>query len=809
MSWEIWEWGAKGDSDPDEEPVDADGDELDSESESDENKAAPDGGSEIQFQPEAPGVDEGDAPPERASEAPDVVRIQLPDETDPETIIEELLGPSTPRREPAGAALIKAVDRQSFGPLHTVAAELQHRRRDTHPLLVAIPHHYGVTDALIESFDTTLLVASNKRAYLPVLRPYLPGLFTISTGDLGSARVFSVDISEDDPDSPDVHRELRAKKGEPLHELGAVDFPDYYAFAAPPEFHEVARRALDDLGEVIYTLETDAPVIQVVGFVFDEAATAQGAGTPLTPDDFEFEWNGGQSGHTPLGFTPSDDAPATDTNGTGDETASTGGDTGTTSSTSSRTPDSSPSATTSSDGRDIQPSTAPDDEGRQASNSNTTTPSSGQTPEHPHGEDGQSGQGTDGSPATDEGESTTPDDGTTPSPDPPPGGGTDEDSSTDQPPTPDGAAPDASTGANPDGGEAGTAPASGNENSAGGTMPDDSTSSASRSPAGSDGAASNPSSTAPTTPGGDDGAPPDEQPSQQPAPDSAPPGSRPTGSSPESSTPPRRPAPDEAPTSATSASTQPGTGIDSDTGDSDGNTTRPSVDPSGSSSPPEPDPESLPGVPGQAPDEDDGAGGDTSAPQSGTGPDTGVPPEYKPGVVAITEHVLNEVALHAAVHDEDGDSQEIYGTLYANPEGVVRYYNPIDSEEYVLRNNVSVVFKPAFKRHLKELARHHKEIDHRLAGDAHSHPTSGVPKQSSQDKSFNQRVWSNERNTELIVGISDGSGPDEWTLKDVEAEEGTETVEARKEIAGKLVRIRAYSGTNAPKDIEIKHTMGG
>jgi hypothetical protein len=217
----------------------------------------------------------------------------------------------------------------------------------------------------------------------------------------------------------------------------------------------------------------------------------------------------------------------------------------------------------------------------------------------------------------------------------------------------------------------------------------------------------------------------------------------------------------------------------------------------------------LPGVPNGSPSSGNDSPTGTSPPDAGWDGTTRVPPEYKPGTVAITKHALNEAALHAAVHEADGDAQETYGTLYANDAGVIRYYNPVDSEEYVLRNGRSVVFKPAFKRHLQELARHHREVDHRLAGDCHSHPTSGVPKQSPQDKDFNQRVWSNERNTELIIGISDGTGPDEWTLETVATDDSKETVEARKQLGNKWVRIRAYSGTNAPKDIEIKHTMGG
>lgn len=778
MSWEVWQWFNLSDRTEDT------AEEQSTEPETDGGKAMEStsrGTNEEARNEVSSSSNQAEEATDTASRSvePDVIHFERPGETDPREIVDALLGSKTPWREPTGAALTANIDRQSYGTLHTVATELRHLRRDVQPLLVAITQHYGRTNALKEVFDTTLLVAPNKTHYLPIIRPYLPGLFTKQTGDIGSARVFSVDVSEDDPDSPDVDRELRVKKGEEVHEVGAVEYPDYYAFTAPPEFHDLAREALDDLGEVIYTLETDEPLIQVVGFTFEELDSRSEISAKTA---FDFDWDSGQPTDSPIDFGTSNGTPSTDANGNGHE------------STPSEEEDSESSTT----------STAPDEEGPdqwtnngqqptgQGSKKPTSTGTSGSTessrPPHRPSADQQSGSssgetplspGSEGQPddsdsngANSDHATRRPDDSEEPDSDRQSPDDDRPSDDTEKPPQQPNSQPERPDGSQqPEGEQPQQQPSTDGQ-------PDDNQTS------------NDASEDGPLHP--DDGEVPDDgrrpgadtgQPQRQPDKDNR-----------------SRPGDGEQATQQPDVEHQPDEGIER-------TPQRPGADqqPDGDDRQPDSDdttphkPDDLPGVPSNLPGEDNG---DESVP--GHGPDTGAPPQYKPGVVAITEHALNEIALHVAVHDEDGESQEAYGTLYANQQGVIRYYNPVDSEDYVLRQTTSIEFKPAFKRHLKELARHHKEINHRLCGDSHSHPSTGVPKQSAQDKIFNQRVWSNQRNTELIAGVKKGSGPDEWQLVEVD-----DTIEARKELAGKLVRIRAYSGTNDSKEIEIKRTMGG
>jgi len=820
IAWGIWPILSKGDTDPSADEADRDASASEPDSTQDETVESSE---RPQFDPEPPAVERGASSTEPQSVAPDVVRVRMAGETDPETIVDELLGPPTPRRKPAGAVLTAEIDRQSFGPLHTVASELQHLRRDTNPFLVAIPHHYGITEALVDAFDTTLLVAANKRSYLPVLRPYLPGLFTISTGDIGSARVFHIDVAEDEPESTDVTRELRAKKGEELHPIGAVEFPDYYAFAAPPEFHEVVEPALNNLGDIIYSLEADANLIQVVGFTFEDSEAVIGGEGPASGPGFR--WPCGQSTRTSSNVDFSNESSSRSTNGgrttnggggsasfSGDDTATSQAPPGTLPSTDGENGDSTSSTTNTGrtpDDDGESPVTPPDDQNQSGGDrepsstdgsereptSESASPSSSQIPGGSGGGDADgdssSGAGGSGNESERSGEDAT---------SPPDASSSGNDSR-------DGNSEDADPAQKPPGNES-DSPESEGDSSDGVTV--------SLQPPGTDSSGGRPSNSTDGSPASDNAdSPSGDRPQRQPTDDAKSPDRSPseasssggdTSDAASSSTPAQRPGTDRSKPPTDGSPIRPGTTPDSEgtgNGSSHSGSQRPAEE-----TPPEPDPEpdSLPGVPTQPPDD---GGDDSSDAIPGNGPDTEAPPEYKPGVVAITEHVLNEIALHAAVNDEEGQSQEVYGTLYANPDGVVRHYHQVDSEEYVLRNRRSVVFKPAFKRLLRELARHHQEINHRLAGDAHSHPTSGIPRQSSQDEDFNRKVWSNERNTELIVGVTSGTGPEQWQLKSIQDENGDESVEARKGIAGKLVRIRAYSGTNEAKDIEIKHTMGG
>lgn len=770
-----------------------------------------------------------------------IEQFSMPKETDPEAIVGKLLGSDKPRRDPAGAALISEIDRQSYGTLLTVAEELRVKRRDTQPLLVGIPSHDPTVGALQRAFDTILLVESNKQEYLPLLKPYLPALFTAQTGAIGSARVIErIDVTDDEPDSTDVQSELRARKGEPLHTLAEVEYPELYAFAAPSKFHELARQALDDLGSVVYTLETDAPMIQIVGFSFidDEAAARQNARRTRGryPPTYRPPAESGSEGADGDG---SDESTAS-TNG-GTTTQSNAGAAGTGSDTigppepdsdpdepeaeqtGQDRPDEPPPSTLPQDGGDSDGSTPTESEAEQSGGS-LTPPADGDDSED--SEEQPSTGTTDGEAGnTSEGDRPTRDTGSDTNTNPPGDEDTGElnpDSETGDSTSSAGEPPAGDSNQSPDGDEAGApdedphaggddeerpsdaqpsggsdTPSQDSENSSQSqtSTPDGDTDTGGPGGAGSDpttgetsGSESNAAGSAASTGAGQSGQSPGSGSSSGP-------GGQPTPSGAETGSD-RGSSPGGTPSSTVGSEPVGHSGTDESSASQTG-MAPPSSGTQGSSNG-GPDLPGVPTTPSGSSGSDESGSDDT-----GTGFTPEAPPEYMPETVAITKHVLNEFAMHAGVHAEEGEETEVYGTVYANEDGVIRYYNPVDSEEFVLRNGSSVSFKPSFYNHLRELARHHKKIHHRLCGDVHSHPGSGIPRQSPADKTFNKRIWRTKRNTEFIVGVDDGDGPSEWTR--VEVSDG---VEVRKQIGENLIRIRAFSGENDPKHIEIMQTMG-
>lgn len=160
-----------------------------------------------------------------------------------------------------------------------------------------------------------------------------------------------------------------------------------------------------------------------------------------------------------------------------------------------------------------------------------------------------------------------------------------------------------------------------------------------------------------------------------------------------------------------------------------------------------------------------------------------------PLVVRIDRSVLDEVAAHAVATPDI----EVYGALYADAHECISHYHPIESELHVRRTESSVDYTEQFAEHMRTLASLYDGIGCRLAGDCHSHP-SGSIRQSRRDKRTARNIWRSDRNTCLVVGIVDGSGPDQWKLVDGEA---------RKGVGDYLVRIAAYSGTTEEKTIRI------
>lgn len=199
--------------------------------------------------------------------------------------------------------------------------------------------------------------------------------------------------------------------------------------------------------------------------------------------------------------------------------------------------------------------------------------------------------------------------------------------------------------------------------------------------------------------------------------------------------------------------------------------------------------------------------GNAVGPGPGIVPAGEAPASKDPGVVDITEHVLNEICSHAAAHDGQvgHNGREIYGTLYCNSEGIIRYYHQIEDETFLKPRRASIGFKPEFYNYLRRLAEIYKDIDHRLCSDVHSHP-GGNPEQSPADERFARRVWRNpRRNHSFVIALDsqDGHGPDNWTITN-------DGHEVRKQIDSHLIRVRAYAGgTTEPKQIRVHSTMGG
>lgn len=173
------------------------------------------------------------------------------------------------------------------------------------------------------------------------------------------------------------------------------------------------------------------------------------------------------------------------------------------------------------------------------------------------------------------------------------------------------------------------------------------------------------------------------------------------------------------------------------------------------------------------------------------------PASSDPTVVDVTEHVLNELTFQATATPD----REVYATVYADEDGLIRHHHAIDHPDFLESRRDSITFTAGFFNHLRLLANLRKDIDHRLAGGAHSHPVSGRPKQSPADKQFAQKVWRNQRNTAFVIGVNEGTGPDEWTITD-------DGYEVQRQSNEYLVRIRAFAGTNESKQIRLHQDMG-
>jgi hypothetical protein len=803
--------GTEADTPPDEKGTESSGQADDRQEESGADPTAGD-------------VQPGDGPAPVPREQPRISIAKRAGERDVAVLVDELLRAAERRPLPDASGIIAPIRRPLAATLEGVPQELDVLRRDVGPALVGVAYNDTTAERLAATYDLTLIVAPHHEETLGDVLEYLPALVrTDEVRGLGSFRSFTVSAPEPpgpDPESQATLDDLRGHKGEPRHAMARTE-PDFIAVSAPSAWTGTVREVLSDYAPVLDVIERDDPEIHVAGFVFESAVDlpahvvapaedrSSPAGDDRPPSSGGSDSDGGAGGDSP---PPSNGGPQPPPGPDGD-----GGNRG------GRDPPSSERA----------PTTRPEHEPERSAAG--SVPEGERHPRQPPGDDGQGsaspdaeasgtapgnggGDGSDGS-------NRSPDRGSDPR-DATGEGGAGPDAERSPPTSGEGQddATDGTSGSERDEGTDGPSPESGADRTTGrpangADSSPESTDPGSRSAASSDEPApepaspgTDPDSILPAGSGGfdfgsDDGfGTPSGNGTGGHEGAAGRPGDADESGSGESSTPAGDPA------TGSGAGARPRRSPPSGTGQP---TASPSQDtPGGTSTRPA-------GTPG-TPDGDTAAGraaGGTAggsspapanAPPSSTdgipvapNPGPGIvpfgdaPASSDPAVVDVTEHVLNELTFQATATPD----REVYSTVYADESGLIRHHHTIDHPDFVEVRKRSISFTSEFFDHLRRLANIHRDIDHRLAGDAHSHPVSGQPEQSPADRRFARKVWRNQRNTVFIVGVGQRSGPDGWTITD-------DGYEVRRQSNDYLVRIRAFSGENAPKQIRLHQDMG-
>ncbi|RLM90051.1 hypothetical protein [Haloarcula sp. Atlit-7R] len=736
-------------------------------------------------------------------------------ERDVGMLVETLMREGERQPLPDASGVVAPIRRPIAATLEGIPQELTVLRRDVGPVLVGVAYNETTVDRLAEVYDTMLVVSPQHEEALPEVLKYLPALVqTNGVSGLGSARTFTIPASE--PPGPEAEsqstlKDLRGHKGEPLHPLARTE-PDFLTVSAPPEWTGPARSVLSDYAPVIDIIEWDDDQIHVAGFVFDNAIdlpdhivdheqAAAGDEDPVAkgneyPPRSGAGHNGSNAADRPEadgGTTQYGGAPDTDI---GPDTSSSDADDG----------------TEASSGSDSQGATLT------PPNRDTPSDSDADTPVGAGGEPGASGTvgggaGDDGGTA---GAATVPDDtrgrpdnrSSTPSPagggdsdaptqDADPSPESDHDSPTEQPSEQQNTSPDSQSGGSTDEDDS--------DADSGGAVTHPQPSS-DESPATDTGVpgSDNDSAETPASPGnGGSGSSDDGGTLPPPGADvdfgaDTGHGQTPTAGSSEQTSASGGSKPGQDDGSGSDAASQPTSERPSPTGDTPnsgdngaGNGFEAGSSTSGAGSTPR-----APDDEGQAPsappdpsyDTDDGPG---------IVPFGEAPASSDPTVVDVAEHVLNELAFQATATP----NREVYSTVYADEDGLIRHHHVIDHPDFLESRQDSISFTPAFFEHLRLLANQRKDIDHRLAGGVHSHPVSGRPLQSPADKRFTRKIWRTQRNTAFVIGVKEGSGPDEWTITD-------DGYEAQRQSNEYIVRIRAFSGNTEPKQIRLHQDMG-
>lgn len=658
-------------------------------------------------------------------------------------------------------------------------------------------------------------------------------------------------------------KDLRGHKGEPLHPLARAE-PDFITVSAPSEWTDRARDILSSYAPVIDVIEWDAGKIHVAGFVFDNAIdlpdhivnhdkAGDGSEDPVAEGNEDPPGSGAGPDGSDVGDRPEADGGATQYGGepgagTGADTSSSAATEGTEASSradregETLTPpdrDSTPDSggeTPDSTGGEPAGGGGEDGEGTEASSrvdrENTTPPGRDSTPDAGHdtpeatGGESVAGGTVDGETDDDEspvGSATVPGD-----PHGQPDDSPDDPSSTVGGTDPD--TPDQDTESSPETDD--------ESSSTGQSTPEQRNSSAGShagGPVDEDGNDADPEDAENSSPSPSDEAP--ETDDEVPDSDT---------NSAESSTPSADSGPGDGSSDEGGALPPADVDIDfgADTGpgqtSSDDNSDKPFSDGDDDSTPSRESSgdidaashsssgrSSSTGTHSQSSGADDGDDFATSTSAAPAGPTPGTPddegrtssvapePSYDagdgygivpfgeapascdPSVVDVAEHVLNELAYQATATP----NREVYSVVYADEDGLIRHHHVIDHPDFLKSRKKSISFTPAFFKHLRLLANQRKDIGHRLAGGCHSHPVSGRPLQSPADKQFTQKIWQTQRNTAFVIGVDEGSGPDEWTITD-------DGKEVKRQLNEYLVRIRAFSGQTEPKQIRLHQDMG-
>lgn len=733
----------------------------------------------------------------RIRDQPEIFLTDLPEEVSTEQIVDVLMRRGEEEPLPDASAIIARIQRPLAATLEGVPTELDILRRDIGPVLIGVADNEKTVDKLSDTFGLMLIVSPKHEDHLDRLMKYVPALIqTDGISGLGSARTFSVPAPKEPgtgPKSQDTIKNLRLNKGNPRHPIARPE-PDFIAAAAPPGWSRQVEKILSDYAPVIEVIEWDQSEIHVAGFIFN--STIELPDHIVNPDDTitpgsgdrsnsDSQRNGTTTSHSSSGSGSGNESRPAEPDGGAKPRDASSPDTSTTTVTPSENaggfrPDDEADQASDDQSTDSDTDARDHDAEETAPSSDSRNDDTGPGPDTDNvaGSDepprsDTSGDGSDGPSHPDRSNSST-------------NRATPQNSESED--GQDRLVPDSNVGGNPEmrPDEESSSPANGSGSSSSNgqrTRPSENSSDSDDSPVDSRGREQDDSAPSRFNRAPEDSKETDDMDSPR-APDASDEGYRRSSAGSDVSG-------DNGPDNGAGAPSQSG---DESSGSENGLTPAqlPPPTPHRSSSragrPARPDTSAETPPPGEATAPESAPmsstpetptseppGSSHSDSTSSTGPpfdiDTGpgIVPDGEasassdPMIVDVDEHVLNELTYQATATP----NREVYSTIYADEDGVIRHWHPVEHPDFLETRRNSINFTANFFKHLRNLSRLRKEdIDHRLAGGAHSHPNTGQPRQSPADKRFARKVWRNQRNTMFIIGINEGDGPDEWTISD-------------------------------------------